>query len=372
MSEANASLSLEDLVPHELTAALGDPLPDEEAKLWFALSPDQRNLALKRLYAISRWHGERAGWTADDAARAAKLSRSRFYRIAMQWEDVEQRSLRLLGVKASAPRKRRSRYRGELLEAASAEAARLVAEDRGAPRATSELVRQLAVWLRHRFTDVPGDASLRTIVIEARRQAEMSQEVGADIAFDVCACSISAGVGRPYKLFTCLDRGTGLILGFELSDTAPSLMGHRNAARDALFRLGSDTEPVPWADCLARVEFVIGADLAEFRDWEANLRSRLLGINVQGSNNPRRFGRYLKEHVGTAIGRVRLLPSLTLGGTASVTSLTREIYSLTEALARVELEVLDHNRDVGKRLSKRPSEPPAQTIRALRIIAGLP
>lgn len=358
------------LIPEEVLRALPTPAPASEDQLWAAMTPEQRKLTLRRILALEKWQGDRGDWTVDDAAKAAKLSRSRFYRIAMEWEDEESRSLRLLGVQASAPRRRSSRYGEELKAAAMEAAARLVALNKPGSTSVSSLCEQLRNVLSQKFKEVPGNATLRTIILEARRQANLADTVGSDLAFDVCACSIADPEHRPHRIFVCIDRGTGIILGTAVGDPADSRAGHRAAAEDAMrWIASSQAEAIPWAERIARFEFVIGTDLAPSRSWEAMARASLGGINVNGSNRPRRFGRYLKEHLGVSIGRIRLLPSLTLGGEAAPASLTRESFNSNEAKARLDLEVADHNRLTLGRLQTSPAPVPESVLRVLHYVA---
>ena len=355
----------ETALPTILSQTLGDPLPVAEVKAWAALSPKQKLRAIRRLEALRRWHGERDGWTADDAADAASMPRSHFYTLAAKWEDVESRSLASLGVHAKAPRRRKSRYDAELMEMISSAADDLVATEPHEPKdkpPVTQVISRLRGALAHEERDLPGDATLRGVITEARRRLVMKNKVGGDLAFDICACDIPDPKGEPYIAYVCVDRGTGYILGFRFDNVSDSVSGHAGLAaqvlKDEAAGICSD---LPWIGQTRTVELVIGEDLANFRKWEEATRAAVAqagksgpgGVNLQGTNAPRRFGHYLKEAVGTRIGRIQLLPARTVPrpGAPAPSLLTGSPYTPIEATMRLELEVADHNVAVRDQLA---------------------
>jgi hypothetical protein len=346
-------------LPKVVKEALGRRNALHEQQLWAAMSPKQRERSVQRIEAINRWHGERSGWTADDAALAADLSKPRFYTLAMTWEDVEARSLALLGVQAKTPR-RRQRWKPEIVKAISDGAA-----------SVAQLAENLHDRLAGRFEDFPKASTLRSSIIEARRLATLGDEVGTDIAFDACATNIPSPDNRPHVAFVAIDRATGFILGTSIGDISDSVGAYRELALEIKEGLGERAIDfaVPWAERVERIEFVIGSDLEAFRKWEAELKGAIAKVNIQGSNKPRRFGRYLKEHVGTVIGRIRLLPAQTLKPTADY-ALPGQVVTEIDAAMKLRLEVNDHNRDVSKLLSGKAGGLPHNLTTAINRIAS--
>lgn len=357
-------------IPEELADALGRPVCENELRLWAGLRPGERPDAVRRAVALTRWHADRGGWTADDAAAAAGVSRNRFYALAAGWEDEAGRSLANLGVGADAPRTRRSVFDEALLERLREAAARIVSRDGADARSVSSMVPELAREIPTGAAGgdagrkVPKTAALRAMLVEARRLHELHGGLGVDFGFDLCACQLSDQQGRPYVLFVCLDVGTGFVLAYGFGDPARSLERHRALASEVLERWGPDSGQVlPWSRAPERVEMVVGLDRVPFRDWADAIREDVRarsGANLQPAIAPRRFGRYLRKHFGSAVGRVRLLPSATRSPdeATDMSVLTNERYTLEDALARVGLEISDHNRDVLGRL-RSPSVMPA-------------
>ena len=336
------------VVDERLLRAFGDPLPRIEADRWAAMSPKQREKALLRLDVLLRWPGRRGSWSAADAAEEAKMSTSRFYRMAATWADEEVRSLSVLGAFAANPTRRRSRFDEELLEDLRKRAADLVEGLPNKPRpSTEKLIDELLKAIDPAGLKMPGRATLRAIVDEARRAATVQLKVGEDLQFDCCACSIRQADGRPFILYPCIDAATGLILGFAFGSVDRSVEGHRAAAADVIERMPSWLAAnLPWATLAERAELVIGSDLQAFRSWETEVRARAGRVNVQGSNKNRRYGRYLKEHVGTSVGRILLLPPYTDDERKLAVSTTRESFSEQEARVRFELEMSAYNEDL--------------------------
>lgn len=346
--------------PSVLAEAFGDPLPDPEARAWAALSPAQKLRAIQRLSALRRWHGERDGWTVEDAAEAALMGKNHFYALSAKWEDEEARSLAILGVQARAPRRRKSRYDDGLMREIRERAEELVSREPDDPTdwpAVTVVIAAIEARFADDDRDLPGTPTLRSVVTEARRRRMMKGALGGDIAFDICACEIPDAAGQPHVAFVCIDRGTGYIHAFRFDDPADSVAAHKRLADDVMMRgSGTPDAKFPWVERTRMVELVIGGDLEAFRRWEAKLRLRIgqagssgpAGVNLQGSNKPRRFGRYLRGALGTKIGRVKLLPARTVGkpGADPAAPLGGKGYSRSEATLRLNLEVADHNASV--------------------------
>ncbi len=371
--------------PVSLTRAFGEPLPDQHARAWAALSPAQKLRARKRLDALERWHGDRDGWAIDDAAQAADMGKNHFYALAARWEDVEARSLEVLGVQARAPRRRKSRH-DKVLNEVRLLAEHLVGEESDNPDdrpAVTTVIAALEAQWTHKDSKLPGAATLRGVIVEARRRRDMKSRLGGDLGFDICACDIPNQKGQPYIAFVCVDRGTGYIHGYRFDDVSDSVGGHARLARDILARVSDDEEtPLPWVESNRRVEFVIGEDREPFRGWEAQMKSVLASaekdgpakVDLNASNKPRRFGRYLREAVGTRIGRVNLLPARTVPkpGAPLAAPLADIGYTEVEAVMRLDLEVDDHNATIIDQLPGETSlgQMPEHLRQVFELIAG--
>lgn len=354
----------ETVFPAVLTRAFGDQLPEKVVSAWAALSPAQKLRATKRLNALERWHGDRKGWTIDDAALAASMGKNHFYSLAANWEDVEARSLEVLGVQARAPRRRKSRHDAVLNKVRSL-AEDLVGKEPEEPARrppVTKVIDQLQAAWSGKDGKLPGIATIRGVITEARRRRDMKSRIGGDLGFDICACDIPGIEGQPYIAFVCVDRGTGYILGYRFDDVTDSVGGHSRLAASILARLADEDEALlPWVDRNRMVELVIGEDREPFREWEAQMKSIIASatkdgpsrINLNGSNNPRRFGRYLREALGTRIGRVNLLPARTMRkpGAPKANPLADDGYTVAEAVMRLDLEVADHNASIIAQLS---------------------
>jgi hypothetical protein len=368
------AMNLPIIPPADLLDALNGSMTEDELRFWGALKPGQRDEALKRARAMTRWHDDRGEWTADDAARAAGVSRNRFYALAASWENEAERSLANLGVGAQAPRRRRSTFDADLLENLKASARAIVAREGSEGASVSVLAQELESTMRDDARKKPGTAVLRAMIVEARRHHQMHGGIGTDLAFDLCACQLSDEAGQPYVLFACIDRGTGFVLAYGFGDPTDSLMRHQALAAEVLERRGPDgDEKLPWTKQTERVELVVGLDRKPFMMWADAIRDDLGKdgkINLQPSIRPRRYGRYLREHFGAAIGRIRLLPASTRNPSdgKSATILTKERYSLEDALVRIGLEITDHNEAVLAKLGRR-SAMPATIVNLLSKIA---
>lgn len=350
-------------MPDELARALGDSVSEEELKLWANLKPDDRPVAIRRAVALTRWHDDRGNWTAADAARAAGVTTNRFYVLASAWEDEDNRSLAALGIGAEAPRRRRSAFDDDLLELLRNRAQALVSRKGADDLSISALASELADCMPRDASKKPKDAVLRAMLVEARRLHRMHGGIGTDIGFDLCACQLADEQGHPHVLFVCIDRGTGFVLAYGFGDPADSLSRHRKLAAEVLASWGTDgSDELPWTPKAERVELVVGTDRVPFKSWADSIRADLeqgSKVNLQPSIAPRRFGRYMREHFGTAIGRIRLLPASTREPSegASARVLTRERYSVVDATARLALEIGDHNEAILERLDGRGSMP---------------
>lgn len=363
-------------IPGDLADALGGRVTATEEKLWAALKPDDRAAALRRAIAFTRWHDDRGKWTAKEAAAAAGITVNRFYALAAKWENESNRSLANLGVGAEAPRRRRSAFDSKLLDQLTANANALVSAEGADGKSISTLAAELEKTIPEKADKKPRTAFLRSMLVEARRLHAMHNVIGTDLAFDLCACQLADTDGQPHVLFVCIDRGTGFVLSFGFGKPDKSLERHQALASEIVETFGSDgASKLPWAASTDRVEMVVGTDRIEFTNWAEAKRTELAEVgkvNLQPSIKPRRFGRYLRKHFGAAVGRVKLLPGSTRDPSeaTNVSALSKERYTVEDALVRVGLEVADHNEAVLAKLGK-PISMPEKTRDLLRRLAAL-
>lgn len=356
-----------DAIPEALTKALGGIEP-EERLLWRSLSQDGRAVAMERTAAFNDWLDPAIAISAEEAAARARLSLSRFYRMARDWEHVEARSLSILGLGVKRPRKstgsktaaRRIAFRAAL---------RLVEADPLDQRSVTDLMGELASKLARELPSVPGAASLRSTVVEARRRRDSADVVGVDVAFDLSACAMLDESGELYVLAALLDRGTGFILGAALPNGVSARACFPPVASEALARIGSETSRMlPWA---SRSE---SCEIASFDDedvqWVRDVSAAVPGVNVQPAAQPKRFGSYIRRHVGGGVGGLRLLPTLTWSGTPAETSAPKRRYGSVQAAARLAIEVDAHNARVVERLGHPQRSIPQGLLRVLRSVAG--
>ena len=215
---------------------------------------------------------------------------------------------------------------------------------------------------------MPGVASLRSTIVEARRKRDIKDEVGVDLAFDISAVALRNENGGVHRIAVCIDRGTGLIISASLApvDTAPKC--YALVAKDALQRLNAPTkEAIPWARRFDRCEFVIIVE--KDKAWKDELSDKFPGLSVQPSDRRRRFGRYIPKHGGDGIGKIRLLPTLTLSGTAAENSAPKRKFSIREAEAHLAIEVDGHNGRTLERLKTGGHSVNPEMVRFLEHIA---
>lgn len=331
---------------------MGRLLPKRRAadlEAFNAMLPERRDTLARRLEALDGWENDRAAWPIERAVEHSDLkSASRFYTFAALWSDEEQRELELLGAYAGGPRKRGRRYDEAVLESIDRKAREIVKHTGGKSFSIEKAITEI-IKAHADVDDMPGRATIRMSVDTAKREWARTDVAGEDLLFDCSAVAIPDENGSPIKLYACIDKCTALILGIAIGEVTDSIAGHVAAATDARSRL--DNTPVgnvQWVRELKRMELVVGKDLEAFRAWEASLKSRIRPVNPQGSNKHRRFGRYLTERVGPAIGRIALLPAQTDVDGKLPKNVAANGHSHAVARSRLEVEVVRHNRAIVK------------------------
>ena len=352
--------------PEEIVDALGD-LETEERLLWESLSEEKRAIAVNRVAAFADWLDPAIAITAKDAAKKADLSLSRFYRMARDWEDEDGRSLSALGLDIKRAR-RTAGSKAANKKIAFETALRLVKEDAEDQRSVTDLVGELSRMLAQELPLVPGKASLRSTVVEARRHRDAADTVGVDVAFDLSACAMLDEAGELYVLAVLIDRGTGLILGAALPDGTSARECFPPVAANAINRIdGGVMSALPWTPRSQRCEIVSTSE--DDTAWVRTISASVPGMNVQPADQPKRFGSYIRRHVGEGIGALRLLPTLTWAGPPAETSAPKRRYGREQATARLAIEVEAHNAVVVQRLGEPERAVPQELLQLLRSVA---
>ncbi len=340
---------------------LGDPLPEDEARLWAEMSFEQRAKAMQRMTTLTRWNLGEAPQHANMAAWNAGLkSVSRFYEMAKAWKKAP--SLRVIGMLATAPRKRMNRNEDVLGE----KAVEVIDAN------PDSSVRQLAIALgdaAELADKTPSYNTLRRFIEEELRRRSAKARPGEDVMFDCCACSMHRMDGSEYTLFAVLDRQSQLILGASLGDAHDSRGGYRKAAASALEKLESPPlAGAAWVERTARFELVVGADAGRWTDIRSELAQAGVRAPIETSTRPRRFGRYLRQISGPRLGRIVLSPTKTdlpVDGEGSVVAPT------VDDVTRLWLEIDAHNAERLAGLDRDPDAgPPADLKAILRHLAS--
>lgn len=348
----------------KLRGFLGDPLPEEEARLWAEMSLGQRASALQRMAALKLWNLGKAPRDANIAAWNAGLkSVSRFYEMAAAFE--EKPSLTTVGVLATAPRKRKNRHEDLLSEGA----ARLIDEH------PQDSVRKLALKLGEielppsaaaEESKTPSYNTLRRFIEDELRRRSQKDRPGKYVGFDCCACSMQRMDGSEYALFAIVDKETQLILGAALGNAHGSRRGYAEAASSALDRLKRPPlAGLAWVDNPAGFQLVVGVDAENWERVRSEVRDAGVRVPIEPATRPRRFGRYVRAAAGPRLGRIALTPMRTeAAAEASSVEPTRD------DVVRLWIEVDAHNEPRLHGLDREPaSQPPDDLLRMLRYIA---
>ena len=345
---------LEESAEPVLVEMLGSPLSDDEAVLWAALTPTKRQAAVRRLTALRDWKAARGTMSVADAAIAAGMSASRFYRLASDWRGRP--SIASLGVLATADRSTAAGVKPHV----NALLLKVVPGIVGS--SVNSSVRAQVAKLRETVAitlgeDLPGESRLRQYVEQERRRVTAKAEVANYLVFDCVACSLVRPDGRPWVLFALIDRASGLVIGFQLGETAESARAFVTVVSDALLRMGAHwSAGVPWASLCQQIAFVVGGDGQHGPDLEYWFRIRgeagrgsNSGVNFLPVTGPRRHGRFFRKLVGPRIGRLVLSSAATADARVSADATTITV-DAKEALLMIEGEVARHNEGILARI----------------------
>ena len=343
------------------TEHLGDPLPEQEAKMWAALTVAQRAKAMQRMTALQRWIQADGAIEVKQAAADAGVSVTRMYEMGKAWR--EKQSLASLGTFAGAPKTRVGKYDAILRKVVPSV---IAADPNGSVR---KLALDLEAAIGIPADEMPSHNTLRRYVEEGLRRLEQKTMAGDDVMLDCAACTLTPTDTALLTLFAILDRWTQVVLGAALGDAADSRAGYALAARDALRRLeAGQFAQLPWVERMSRSEIVVGLDLERWSGVRSEFAADGIAAPVELSTREKRFGRYLRPLTGLRIGTVVILPRHT--ESAETGDLARSILPTADQTARLAVEVDDHNADRRAAFSNPArSAPPADLHRMLALLA---
>lgn len=363
----------DELIPPELVAVFGDPVPPDELALWASLTPEGRLVALDRLAAVRAWDADAKAGSADAIARSLGKSRSRFYRMVSDWRS--RRSLAALGAKparaaARAPKLKHAGAHNALQKALPGVVGRALDVVEGNPEKVnvSAAVRDLRREVEGQAEKMPGDATLRAMVDREIRRRMLRAQAGHEVVFDLCAVGVLAEGDIPHVMFACVDRATSFVFGIGVGDPDASRAGYRAAALDALLRLERSGDGLAWAPKLERAQITPGLDVATWAAFFATA-GRDVGADVNSKGAGVRFGGDLRRLLGDSLGRVRLLPLKPGPRTPVKISVTDARFTDAEAKARIEAGLAEHNARVLTALGGGAGTPPPGLIALLRLLA---
>ncbi|MBB3349278.1 hypothetical protein [Sphingomonas sp. BK069] len=340
-------------------------LPEADRIDWDLMAPSQRDRAERRLAAFELWKNNEIG--IDEAVKKSGLSRSRFYRLAADWRAAP--GLKALGA-AVGSGSAGSRHDPKAVNALQAVVAEVVRYNHGAK--ISQLVRKMveAADLPE-GARLPGEPKLRRIVEDEVRRVAVMSEAGSEVRFDCTAINLPQEGGRPHIMFVCIDKGTRAILGYSVRPTPDAPAGYRAAAVDAISRIESDLSGLPWSLRMNQLLVTAGPDIPASIALVDKMLKAGVGGSLQLTQNPKRYGKYFREVVGTRVGRIEITPARTEQGLAMPDAGDMTPWTSPDAAAAVGAIVKQHNAEV---LSTLPGAPggrvPDDLQLALSILAA--
>lgn len=341
-----------DAVPSFVSAADRDE--------WLGLTRLQRKNALVRAESFDAWIA--GTLDRETALLRTDLSSSRFYRLAAAWR--ENRTLKALGAQAGSGAKRRKfKSKGvNAIQAKVAEVVRFNIDDN-----VSFLVRELKRVSGVADDDLPSDTKIRQIVEAELSRVEATGEAGNAIRFDCCAINIPRKGGRPYIMFACIDAGTRVVLAQTVLPDLELESGYALTAANALEAIQGSYANLPWSSRLSRVELTAGPDDARSKAYVADLKVKQGFTGIQLAGSSKRFGSYIRKHVGTRFGRIALTPQRTIEGDAIPDNGAWAAWTQAEVSHAVGLAIADHNDAVLSELPTSSGRSPAPELRDLLV-----
>ncbi|UZK67704.1 hypothetical protein [Sphingomonas sp. M1-B02] len=281
-------------------------LPAAERDLWVQLTPELREQAVKRLGAIRKWLDARRGGArsprglTDRLAAEAGVSRKRFYELLSACDPEP--TLAGLGVRASAPLRRRSTIAGDGRQRVEEVIRRCFFED--PEMATEKVVKRVGELDLERS---PARTSVLRWLTDARRLARPLRAFGEHVALDVAWLAMCDTDGQAHTLAVVIDEGTGFVLGWEVAGRADGLAAYRTAlarAGKSLVRMAVGGAPAPRRD-LNLVVFMLD-------EWDPVDRLRFTSHLPEGvpqrSIERGRAVRPLLRHFSGRLDRIPLQP----------------------------------------------------------------
>lgn len=337
-------------------------LDSDQAKLWAGMTADQRAKALQRIAALDRYCAEGSDLSAKQAAADAGVQLGRFYQMARRWRN--DRSLHSIGAYASATRPRQ-RIAPDVTNALQAVVSRVVDADAGA--SVAKLSDRLAAASGLPAESIPTRNTLRLFIERELRRRQQRSLAGAALLFDLSATSLLRSDGQSHFVFLLIDKGSRLILGHAEGERSDSVSGYRAAAKDALQRLSEHLAKMDiWSARMDQPNMIPGTDGDALRSTLDNVGAELGSAAPQLAVESSQ-GVYIRRQLGLKLGTVRLMPGRT---SPLKTETAPNSYSLSEAHARIEVAVAEHNEAALQEFSlKGEAEPPGELVRMLELMS---
>lgn len=340
---------------------------DRAEKMWASLTASQRGRVEKRFRALLLWNDGRGETNVAEAAEAAGVSVSRFYRIAAEWR--KSRSFESLGVFAGSI-ERRSKIAPEVAASLSEAAREAVMMFGGA--STSELVARTVRMARlPAGVRLPGMTKLREIVTAEVRRATAYAPLGQTILFDCVATSLPRFDRRPHLAFLCIDGGTGMVLGSATGDIEAPANGYAQAANNAVQAIDTAMGDWRWSNVFSLMRVTAGQDLDPLARTMRMLNVMFLATHFILERDDKRYGRLIAQTIGPRLGRIAFTPTRTLAGDALATNGDMTPWTEEEAERELRRATDAHNQSILSKGLQGSKEMPANLYAALVTIGGV-
>jgi len=329
MSEANVNDTERSFPPR---------LPESDRIQWHQMTANQRAIALARIEAFDGWLAKKQ--RIDDCVAASGLSKSRFYRLAAEWREMP--CLNALGAQ------RGSGGGGKKLNSDAVNALQAVLPDlvrMNVDASVSQLGRLAIDAVKLRTESLPKTSRLRQMVEHEMRNQRSLTEAGTIIKFDMTAISLAQKNGRPFIMVCCIDAGTTALLGTAVIEEPLAQGSYKLVAENALTRIQGDLARLPWSDRFLEADMTSGVDLDASIEMVAHLDTQVRA-NVQRASSPKRFGKYIRDLVGTKLGKIYVTRARTQAGVALTNNKNMMPWSIEEARIAVKIATDEHNAKI--------------------------
>lgn len=284
------------LWPSEMTA--------DETRVWSQIPLVRKRKAYLRLAAI-KWFAEQSDEQSERvkrnpslverAASKAGTSVPTFYRLAQRWKEAP--GLNALGIQVSRL--------GPIDTEQSSQRERMLSLVREALEVRPDTkVSELQTLIASEVGHKPGFATARRLAQEARSSMPPTRPFGKQIILDAAGLDLINCDGERMRLFTVLDSGTGVILGWSVSEESDAWRGYQRAVQDfndghpfMSFQRGILSKGIRgvWSTFPETVEIHLPPDI-EKRDQQMDDEIILI--------HDKRLGRGLIDAVGERLGGV--------------------------------------------------------------------